>query len=125
MDASGVSRIQVSFERARDTGRLDTMPLQKYDILDTATGAMSERWWSLISVPVLDDAGRTVLVLQRTEDVTEYVQERERGAAATRRDEQWQRRVEEVEGDLFARGQELQAAEQARAQARPAAGQPG
>jgi PAS domain S-box-containing protein len=117
LDASGVSRVQVSFERARDTGRLDTMPLQKYDILDTATGAMSERWWSLISVPVLDEQGRTVLVLQRTEDVTEYVQERERGAAATLRDEQWQRRVEEMEADLFARGQELQAMERARAQA--------
>ncbi|MCW2681298.1 MAG: Sensor phosphatase [Frankiales bacterium] len=117
MDPSGVSRIQLSFERARDTGKPDTMPVQKYDIPDPATGGLIERYWSLISVPVLDEQGRTTLILQRAEDITEYVKERERGDDARRSGEQWQRKVQEVEADLFARGQELQEAEQARVRA--------
>ncbi len=117
MDSSGVSRVQVSFERARDTGRPDTMPVQKYDIPDTATGGLVERYWSLISVPVLDQSGRTTLIVQRAEDITEYVLERRRDEDARRSGEQWQRRVEQVEADLFARDRELRAAEDARAQA--------
>ena len=114
LDDSGVSRVQLSFERARDTGRPDTMPLQKYDITDPATGQLAERFWSLISVPVLDDEGRTVLLLQRAEDVTDYVKERDRGLTAHEQDQQWQRRIEEVEADLYARSLELREALAAR-----------
>ena len=114
LDESGVSRVQRSFERARDTGLPDTMPLQKYDIADPATGQLVERFWSLISVPVLDDEGRTVLLLQRAEDVTDYVKERDRGQSAREQGQQWQRRIEEVEADLYARSLALQEAVTAR-----------
>ena len=77
LDASGVSRVQLSFERARDTGVPDTMPVQKYDIPDSS-GGFVERYWSLISVPVLDADGRCELLMQRVEDVTDYVRERDR-----------------------------------------------
>ena len=109
LDETGVSRIQRSFERARDTGQLDTMPLQKYDIAD-AEGNLVERYWSLISVPVLAADGSTSLVLQRTEDVTDYVRERSRGHHEAEKGEAWRRKAEEVEADLFARGEELRAA---------------
>jgi PAS domain S-box-containing protein len=110
LDETGTSRIQRSFERARDTGRPDTMPIQRYDILDPARGGMIERFWSLISVPVLDDEGRTRLVVQRAEDITDFVRERQRGEADRERGREWRRKVEEVEADLFARAQEVQAA---------------
>ncbi len=113
LDDTGVSRVQRSFERARDAGVPDTMPVQKYDIPD-ASGGYVERYWSLISVPVLDDAGRTVLVVQRTEDVTEYVRERERRRDATQHSAELRRRTEEAEADLYARSQELDVALQAR-----------
>ncbi len=109
LDESGVSRVQLSFEKAVTSGRTDTMPLQKYDIPDGA-GGLTEKYWSLIHVPVLDDEDRTVLLLQRAEDVTEYVKERERGLAERERSEAAHRKVEEVEADLFARGEELRAA---------------
>ena len=110
LDASGVSRVQLSFEKARDTGEPDTMPVQKYDIADPATGELGERYWSLISVPVLDRDGVTRLLLQRAEDITEYVRERDRSEAERTQGTRWQRRAEEVEADLFARSQELEAA---------------
>ena len=110
LDEDGVPRIQRSFERARDTGRPHTMPIQKYDIPDLARGGMTERYWSLISIPVLDAEGRTVLVAQRAEDITDFVREREARQADRRLGEQWRRRVVEVEADLYARARELTAA---------------
>lgn len=114
LDADGRNPVQLSFERARDTGTVDPMPLAKYDITDPATGTTVERWWSLISAPVLDADGATVLVLQRTEDVTDYVRERREQAARHDADEAWRARAEAVEADLFARAQELAAAQDAR-----------
>ncbi len=111
LDDSGVSRVQRSFERARDTGQPDTMPVQRYDIPDVGTGTLVTRFWSLISVPVLDEQGRTALVVQRAEDITDFVDARDRASAGE--DAAWRRRVEEVEADLYARAQDLSAALQA------------
>ncbi|WP_298461958.1 SpoIIE family protein phosphatase [uncultured Cellulomonas sp.] len=110
LDHTGVSRVQRSFERARDTGRLDAMPVQRYDIPDLVHGGTVERFWSLISVPVPDREGRTVLVVQRAEDVTDFVRERQRTEADRERGREWRRRIDEVEADLFARAEEVQAA---------------
>jgi serine phosphatase RsbU (regulator of sigma subunit) len=77
-------------------------------VLDPVTGRLEHRVWSLISAPVLDDDGRTQLVLQRVEDVTEYVAERERLTTLARAD--GLERLEVVEADLFARASELRAA---------------
>ncbi len=117
LDETGVSRVQRSFERARDTGRVDTMPLQKYDIPDPATGQLVERWWSLASVPVLDADGRVALIAQRAEDITDVVRERQRGQAERERSEELGRRVVEVEADLLTRAQELERALAERQQA--------
>lgn len=107
----GVSKVQASFERARDTRRPDPMPLQEYDIPD-GQGGFSKRFWSLISTPVLDADGRCVLVVQRAEDVTDYVREQRRAGADA---SALQRRVLQVESDLFARGAELRDARAAEA----------
>ncbi|MFQ1004115.1 SpoIIE family protein phosphatase [Modestobacter sp. SSW1-42] len=107
LDADGVNPLQASFERARDTGVPDQMPLFHYEVHDHALGRAVPRAWSLISAPVLDAEGRTQLVLQRVEDVTEFLAERERLAA--RRDDGSWARLDVLEADLFARTQELRA----------------
>ena len=110
----GRNPVQVSFERARDHGGPDAMPLQRYGITDPQTGEVVERYWSLISAPVLDDDGATVLVLQRVEDVTDYVHERRGQQAEVERGRAWKQRIDAVESDLFLRLQELRVAQQAR-----------
>ena len=110
LDETGVSRVQRSFERARDTGQPDTMPIQKYDIPDPVHGGFTERFWSLISIPVPGPDGATRYVLQRAEDITDVVREQDRGRAAVERGDAFERRVAEVEADLLARAQELAAA---------------
>ncbi|WP_345714182.1 PAS domain-containing protein, partial [Kineococcus glutinatus] len=106
----GVAQVRASFEQARDTGRIHTMPVQRYDILDPLSGAYTERHWSLISIPVPDTTGRTALVVQRAEDITDYIREREAVQHARQQGAVWRRRVEEVEADLYARAEELRAA---------------
>jgi PAS domain S-box-containing protein len=103
----GSNPLQVSFERARDTGLPDQMPLFHYEVADLQTGRSVPRAWSLISAPVLDEAGRTQLVLQRVEDVSDFLAERER-AAARGAGGDWARQ-DVLEADLFARTQELRA----------------
>jgi serine phosphatase RsbU (regulator of sigma subunit) len=110
----GSNPIEVSFRRAIDTGQVDPMPIAKYDVLDQVTGELGERYWSLISAPVVDADGRTVLVLQRTEDVSAYVRERSGQQAAPARGQDGHREVEAVEADLYARVQELKIAQEAR-----------
>lgn len=58
------------------------------------------------------------LIVQRAEDITDFMSEREQGRAAVEQGKEWRRRVAEVEMDLFARAQELQAALAAEAAAR-------
>ena len=108
LDEQGRNPLQVSFERARDTGRPDQMPLFHYDVLDQATGRLEHRVWSLISAPVLDADGVTRWVLQRVEDVTRYVTERERLAELAR--EEGSAQLQLVEAELFVRAQELREA---------------
>ena len=107
LDDAGANPLQLSFERARDTGMPDLMPLFRYEVVDQATGRPVARAWSLISAPVLGADGRTRLVLQRVEDVSEYLAERER-LAESRDDGSWAR-LDLLEADLFARTKELQA----------------
>jgi serine phosphatase RsbU (regulator of sigma subunit) len=110
----GVAKIRGSFERARDTGLIDTMELQEYDIPD-GRGGFDERFWSLISIPVLDADGVCRYVIQRAEDITDYVLDQRGAAGGEGRSHgmEWHRRVLEVETDLYARGLELTASREA------------
>lgn len=106
--ADGLENLRASMERARDSGRPDTMAVQRYDIPDATTGEFVERYWSPINIPVAGENGRAALVLHRTEDVTDYIRERAARQEDVARGEQWRRRVLEVEADLVARARELQ-----------------
>ncbi len=106
--ADGTRNLRASIERARDTGVPDTMAVQKYAIEDADTGEFVERYWSPMNIPVLDEHGRTAVVLHRTEEVTDYVREQAARRQDVVRGEQWRRRALEVEADLVARARELQ-----------------
>lgn len=102
-----MASVRASMVRARDTGRPDTMAVQRYDI-PVAGGGFEQRYWSPVHVPILDEAGRTVLLLHRVEDVTDFVRERRRGQIEQTQEQVWRRRMEDAEVDLFARARELQ-----------------
>jgi signal transduction histidine kinase len=96
--ATGVGNLRGSLERVLKTGRADTMAVQKYDIRrpESEGGGFEARYWSPVNSPVLDDLRRVRYIIHRVEDVTEFVQLRERG--------------EGMEAEILRRSQELQAA---------------
>jgi serine phosphatase RsbU (regulator of sigma subunit) len=102
--ADGVRNLADTLARARDTRRPVTMPIQKYDI-PLPDGTWVERFWSPWHVPILDDEGRVVLLLHRSDDITDYVRDRD---AARQEVARGQRRVEQVQADLFERTRELE-----------------
>ncbi|MGY1814081.1 SpoIIE family protein phosphatase [Blastococcus sp. SYSU D00820] len=104
--ADGMEAVRDSLYRVRDSGRAETMPILKYDIR-MPDGTFVERFWSPRNVPVLDDDGRVVLLLHRSDDVTDYVRLRQdaEGAAGVG---DWREQVTEVQADLLARTRELE-----------------
>ncbi|TYP81113.1 SpoIIE family protein phosphatase [Blastococcus xanthinilyticus] len=102
--ADGLVNLRASLERARDTRRPHTMAIQRYDI-PRPDGGYEERFWSPRNVPVLDDDGQVVLLLHRSDDITDYIRARDDAGAPGAGD---QGRVAQVEADLFTRTRELE-----------------
>lgn len=109
LDTDGTPFILQSFHRAAATGRPDPMPIARYDIADPLTGETVERYWSHVAVPVPGDDGRTRLVVQVLNEVTDYVL-----APQTPVDPAqtlaWRSRAEAVEAQLLARAGEVREA---------------
>lgn len=72
------------------------------------------RYWSLVICPLHSPAGDVVAVLQRVEDVTDYVLERQQAHADVQLGLE---RVQAVESDLYRRVQQLQVAQSERERA--------
>ncbi|WP_167586342.1 SpoIIE family protein phosphatase [Kineococcus rubinsiae] len=108
LDDQGRNPLQLAFEEARDSGRTVPLPLFEYAVRDLATEQVLTRFWSLIICPLTSPEGDVVAVLQRVEDVTDYVLERRQARADVQLGRE---RVQAVEGDLYRRMQELQVAQ--------------
>ncbi|WP_432493861.1 SpoIIE family protein phosphatase [Kineococcus gypseus] len=105
--ADGLRNLRASLELTRESRRPQTMALQKYDI-PVPGGGFEERFWSPRNVPLLDDDGEVVLLLHRSDDITDYVRDREAARRAVAEGRQWSERVQQVESDLFERTRELE-----------------
>ncbi|MDP9406856.1 MAG: SpoIIE family protein phosphatase [Actinomycetota bacterium] len=105
--ADGIRNLAASLARARDTRRPVTMAIQKYDI-PMPDGGFEERYWSPRNVPILDDEGRVVLLLHRSDDITDYIRDRDTARREAASGAQWRERAERVEADLFDRARELE-----------------
>lgn len=68
-EADGVANLNHSLEQAARARRPDNMLVQRYDLLDAASGEWSLRHWSPLNIPVIED-DRVVGLLHQVEDVT-------------------------------------------------------
>nr|WP_276612053.1 SpoIIE family protein phosphatase [Kineococcus vitellinus] len=105
--ADGLVNLRASLERVRDTGRPHTMAIQKYDIR-VPGGGYEERYWSPRNVPILDERGRVALLLHRSDDITDYLRDRDAAREVAASGARWRERAEQVEADLFERARELE-----------------
>ena len=113
VDEAGEPRLVRSFRRVLETGKPDPSFVQRYDVTDPATGRAIERWWSHVVVPVMADDGQVQLLVQRVDEVTGYVREREAAQLEHSAGRQWRSRAEQMEAELYARSTEIQAAREA------------
>ena len=114
LDEQGRNPLQLAFEEARDTGRTVPLPLFEYAVRDLDSGEVLTRYWSLIICPLQTPEGRVSALLQRVEDVTDYVHEQRQARADVQLGRE---RVQAVEGDLYRRVQQLQLAQSERERA--------
>jgi PAS domain S-box-containing protein len=116
--ATGTKNLRASLERVLRHRRPDTMAVQKYDIRRPASqgGGFEERFWSPLNAPVMDPSGSITYIVHRVEDVTDFVRLSQAGAEQDRQNAELRVRSEQMEAEVFRRGQQLQEAnEQLRA----------
>ncbi|MDN4610682.1 ANTAR domain-containing protein [Arthrobacter burdickii] len=72
-DDAPARAMRQSLERVISTRQRDSMIIHRYDIPDPdQPGAFVERYWSPVNIPVFDDDGELIAILQQVEDVTDY-----------------------------------------------------
>jgi signal transduction histidine kinase len=112
--ATGVGNLGASLERVLATRRADVMAIQKYDIRDPASegGGFEERYWSPINSPVLGPDNQIEYMVHRVEDVTEFVRLKQRGREQDKMTDVLREPAEQMEAEVYLRGQELVAGNQ-------------
>lgn len=75
-DNTGASSLQTSLERVLRDRTQDVMGVQRYDL--PGPDGLQMRYWSPVNTPVFDLDGNIPLIIHHVEDVTEFVQMRER-----------------------------------------------
>ncbi|UED86776.1 PP2C family protein-serine/threonine phosphatase [Streptomyces profundus] len=103
--ASGMRNLKLSLERVAATGERDAMAIQRYDVqFEDRPGTWSERYWSIVNMPVPGPDGSVALLLHRVEEVTELIRARyDTGLGPEAED-----RATRLESDLFTRAKEVQ-----------------
>ena len=79
-DITGVHDLRASFNRVLATRRSDTMAVLKYDIR-CPDGSFEQRHWIPFNTPILNDSGDLLGIIHHAQDVTDYVQLRQRGTS--------------------------------------------
>ncbi|QPF87209.1 response regulator [Bradyrhizobium genosp. L] len=110
--ADGVRNLRASLERVVQFRRPDTMSVQKYDIRkpDSEGGGFEERFWSPRNTPVFGPNGQPTYIIHRVEDVTSFIQLRQRGVEQDRLTDHLRERTEQMEAEIFMRAREVEAA---------------
>ncbi|MFI2458034.1 SpoIIE family protein phosphatase [Streptomyces sp. NPDC019539] len=96
--------LKASLHRLLDTGKPETVVLQRYDIpRPDPPGGFEKRWWSVIHTPLSGPDGKVKWIIQKVEDVTAFVcspQERQLSEELTDRSK-------DMAAELYARASEL------------------
>jgi signal transduction histidine kinase/DNA-binding response OmpR family regulator len=110
--ATGVSDLRTSLERVRDNRVQDTMAVVKYDIQRPAEegGGFEVRHWTPVNSPVLDEEGRLLFIINRVEDVTEFVRLSELESEQEAVTSQLRDRTAKMEAEILRRAQDLKQA---------------
>jgi signal transduction histidine kinase len=112
--ATGTENLRASLERVLTSRRADVMAVQKYDIRRPKAegGGFEGRYWSSINSPVLGPDNVVAYITHRVEDVTEFVRLKQQEAQREDVADALRQRTQQVEAEIYLRGQELLAVNQ-------------
>ncbi|MGW3729503.1 PP2C family protein-serine/threonine phosphatase [Streptomyces sp. F001] len=103
-DEHAEQNLKTSLRRVLDTGKPETLVLQRYDIPAPAQpGGFEERWWSEIHTPIPGPEGTVKWIVQRAEDVTAFVRSRR----ARELTSEFTEREKGMAAELYVRAREL------------------
>ncbi|MBW4598207.1 MAG: hypothetical protein KME29_00975 [Calothrix sp. FI2-JRJ7] len=86
------------------------MAIQKYDIRrpESQGGGFEVRYWNPINSPVLNADGEVICIINRVEDITEFVLLKQQDSERRRINEELQLRTSQMKAEIFMRSQKLQ-----------------
>ncbi|HEY9631603.1 MAG TPA: ATP-binding protein [Coleofasciculaceae cyanobacterium] len=110
-NADGVRNLRTSLENVLKYGKPHTMAVQKYDVRrpEAEGGGFEERYWAPANSPLFDENGVMTHIIHRAVDVTEFVQMQQQRNEQRQLNQALQSRTEQMEMEIYARAQELQA----------------
>lgn len=102
-DATGVSNLKASLNRVLESKSADAMAPQKYDIPlpESLGGGFERKIWSPFNSPVFNTSGDLVYIIHRVEDITEFIELKDKGV-------ELQTRTEQMESEIYQRAHQLQ-----------------
>ena len=109
---TGEMNLRASLDRVRRERVPDSMAVQKWDLQRSAAegGGYEARYWSLRNSPVVDDVGNLTYIINRVEDVTEFVRIKQEGSEQQQHTAELEERTSRMESEILARSSELQEA---------------
>jgi PAS domain S-box-containing protein len=109
-EAEGVRNLRASLQRVLQSGKPDTMPVQKYDIRRQDGDGFEERYWSPMNIPILGKDGRVTYIIHRAEDLTDYIRVKQQGIEQSQLNETLRDQSVKMEVELFTRSKEIASA---------------
>jgi PAS domain S-box-containing protein len=110
--ATGEDNIGGAIKRVLLTRSPDTLPVIQYDIPrpEAEGGGFDQRFWSATHYPVFSENNEISYVIQRAEDVTEFIRLKREGAEQHQLAQELQLRTGQMEAEIYKRAQEVQEA---------------
>src|SRR5258707_36606 len=108
--ATGVRNLRTSLQRVLQDKTSDAMAVQKYDIRkpESEGGGFEERYWSPVNSPVLGPDGKVLYIIDRVEDVTEFIRLKQQGLAQEKTTEELRTHAGQMEAEVYQRAAEVQ-----------------
>lgn len=108
--ATGVQNLNYSLQSVLKNKVPHRMAILKYDIRrsESEGGGFEVRYWSPINSPVLNADGEVTFIINRAEDVTEFVLLKQQDSEKSRINSELQLRTSQMEAEIFLRAHKLQ-----------------
>lgn len=108
--ATGSHNLRASLNNVIKNRAPDTMAVQQYDIRTPAErgGHFEKRFWSPVNSPVFDENNNLAFILHRVEDVTEFINLKEKESEQQRKNQMLVSQAGQMELEIYQRAQEIQ-----------------